>query len=105
MIPIPWAKMRNLLLLEAVLFGGCISICSLLDSCSRPLIFGLGLFFSLLLAVTALLFRIDTGKMKDETWQRQHHDLLNHLQVIYGFLQLGKTERALEYVAGIVKDN
>ncbi|NLP18230.1 MAG: hypothetical protein GX376_03940 [Firmicutes bacterium] len=43
--------------------------------------------------------------MKDETWQRQHHDLLNHLQVIYGFLQLGKTERALEYVAGIVKDN
>ncbi|MDR1960982.1 MAG: Spo0B domain-containing protein [Gracilibacteraceae bacterium] len=33
-----------------------------------------------------------------ESFRRQRHDFFNHLQVIRGYLQLGKVERALEYV-------
>lgn len=34
----------------------------------------------------------------------QRHDFINHLQVIHGFLQLGKTERAMEYMENLCKD-
>lgn len=34
----------------------------------------------------------------------QRHDFLNHLQVIQGFLQLGKTDRALRYMEDIIED-
>lgn len=105
MIPISWVKMRSILLLEALLFSGCISIYGMMGDCSWSLIFNLSLFFSLFLAATALLFRIEARGKEDEILRRQHHDLLNHLQVIYGFLQLGKAEQALEYVDNILKEN
>ncbi|HHP51706.1 MAG TPA: hypothetical protein ENM97_08280 [Moorella mulderi] len=35
-------------------------------------------------------------------WQR--HDYLNHLQVISGYLQLGKAEQALAYLQGVLKE-
>lgn len=33
-----------------------------------------------------------------EVMRRHRHDFLNHLQVVSGFLQLGKVDRALEYI-------
>ena len=34
----------------------------------------------------------------------QRHDFINHFQVIHGFLQLGKTQKALEYIEDLAKD-
>ncbi len=36
--------------------------------------------------------------------RRQRHDFLNHLQVIYALVQLGKTQRALDYIDELAKD-
>ncbi len=38
------------------------------------------------------------------TLRSQRHDFLNHLQAVTGFIQLGKPEKALEYVDEVVKD-
>lgn len=35
----------------------------------------------------------------------QRHDFINHIQVIHGFLQLGKPQRALEYIEELAKDS
>ena len=102
MITIPWPKMRLILLLEAVLFGSSFIICGLHTECPLSFILSLGYIISLFLAFTALLFRVDAGGAACKALQRRQHDLLNHLQVIYGYLQLGKTEQALEYVDGIL---
>ena len=34
----------------------------------------------------------------------QRHDFLNHIQVIQGFLQLGKPDKALNYIEKIIED-
>ena len=34
----------------------------------------------------------------------QRHDFLNHIQVIQGFLQLGKPDKALNYIENIIED-
>lgn len=33
---------------------------------------------------------------------RQRHDFLNHIQVVYAYLQLGKVEKALTYLDGVI---
>ena len=34
----------------------------------------------------------------------QRHDFINHIQVVHGMLQLGKTERAMQYIEELAKD-
>lgn len=36
--------------------------------------------------------------------RRQRHDFLNHLQVVSGFIQLGRPERATEYIQQVSRD-
>ncbi|NLJ34197.1 MAG: hypothetical protein GX349_06360 [Firmicutes bacterium] len=104
MVPLPYERMRLILLLQALLFAGCISICSLFKGYSHPLIAALGLLFPLILALTVLFLRVEAGEAMDDALEEKHHALLNDLQVIYGLLQLGKADRALEYVDGILGD-
>jgi|GEM_PF-784091 len=52
---------------------------------------------------------MDTGKPADlsdllNLLRVQRHDFLNHLQVISGFLQLGKADRAIDYIRQISGD-
>lgn len=35
----------------------------------------------------------------------QRHDFVNHLQVIHAMLQLGRTEKALNYIEQLARDN
>lgn len=35
---------------------------------------------------------------------KQRHDFLNHLQVIHAYLQIGKVERAMEYLTKAAGD-
>lgn len=39
-----------------------------------------------------------------EIMRRYRHDFLNHLQVVSGFVQLGKPDRALEYVRRVSEE-
>lgn len=51
--------------------------------------------------------KFDINKISDESKtliKLQRHDFLNHIQVIQGFLQLGKTEKALDYIESIIDD-
>jgi sensor histidine kinase regulating citrate/malate metabolism len=34
----------------------------------------------------------------------QRHDFVNHIQVVHGMLQLGKTEQAMQYIEDLAKD-
>ncbi|MEN6414497.1 MAG: Spo0B domain-containing protein [Veillonellales bacterium] len=34
----------------------------------------------------------------------QRHDFINHLQVVHGMLQLGRTENAMAYIENLAKD-
>ena len=36
--------------------------------------------------------------------RRQKHDYLNHIQVIYSYLQIGKPDRALDYMKKIIPE-
>lgn len=36
--------------------------------------------------------------------RKQRHDFINHLQVIHALLQLGKQQRALEYIDELAKN-
>ncbi|TYP57588.1 sensor kinase SpoOB-type protein [Thermosediminibacter litoriperuensis] len=38
-------------------------------------------------------------------WRLQRHDFNNHLQIIYTMIQLGKSEKALEYINTIKREN
>ncbi|WP_223156837.1 Spo0B domain-containing protein [Thermosediminibacter oceani] len=38
-------------------------------------------------------------------WRLQRHDFNNHLQIIYTMIQLGKHEKALEYMNNVKRDN
>lgn len=40
----------------------------------------------------------------EQLLHRQRHDFLNHLQVIHAYLQVGKTERAMEYLTRAASD-
>lgn len=48
-------------------------------------------------------------KMEIEDWlefaKHQRHDLLNHFQVILGFLQMGRQELCIEYIRKMTKKN
>jgi sensor histidine kinase regulating citrate/malate metabolism len=37
--------------------------------------------------------------------RRQHHDYLNHIQVVYAYLQAGKSERAIAYIEKIISED
>ncbi|NLK01078.1 MAG: hypothetical protein GX318_07565 [Clostridia bacterium] len=45
-----------------------------------------------------------TPKETMDLMQRQKHDYLNHLQVIYSYLQLGKADRALGYAKEVIEE-
>lgn len=34
----------------------------------------------------------------------QRHDFINHMQVIHAMLQLGRTEKAMDYIENLAKD-
>ncbi|MCE5284295.1 MAG: Spo0B domain-containing protein [Pelosinus sp.] len=34
----------------------------------------------------------------------QKHDFINHFQVVHGLIQLGKIDRALQYIEDLAKD-
>ncbi|HWR41186.1 MAG TPA: Spo0B domain-containing protein [Patescibacteria group bacterium] len=36
--------------------------------------------------------------------RRQRHDFINHLQVVYTLLQLGRNEKALAYIQKLAQD-
>ena len=51
--------------------------------------------------------KFDINKISDESKtliKLQRHDFLNHIQVIQGFLQLGKPDKALNYIEKIIED-
>lgn len=37
----------------------------------------------------------------EKALRRQKHDFINHIQVLQAYLQLGKSEKALQYVNGL----
>ncbi len=43
-------------------------------------------------------------KVVVQALRKQRHDFINHLQVIHGLLQLGKGQRALDYIDELAKD-
>lgn len=43
-------------------------------------------------------FYLNTTEQLEESLRATHHDFINHLQVIYSFLQLKKVDRACEYI-------
>ncbi|HHY36782.1 MAG TPA: hypothetical protein GX518_03740 [Firmicutes bacterium] len=102
-----WVKARSILLVEALLLGGSAYFCRLEGGRCLQLAAGLGIFFSLVIVLTLFSLRIEEGEPGGdripEQLRQQRHDFLNHLQVIYGLLQLQKTERALEYIDGMLR--
>jgi hypothetical protein len=100
-----WLKARSILLVEALLLGAGVYLCRLRGGHCLQLAAVLGILFSLVFAVTLFILRVEEGDGEgaSEILRKQRHDFLNHLQVIYGLLQLHKTERALEYIEGMLK--
>jgi hypothetical protein len=107
MISTSWLKARSILLVEALLLGGSACLCRIRGGHCLQLAAGLGILFSLVFAVTLFFLRVEEGESGEERaselLRKQRHDFLNHLQVIYGLLQLSKMERALEYIDGMLK--
>ena len=89
-----WRKIRLLLLTLSltVAVSGLSGI--LLGGLFLQIAGWVGLMVGLALIVVALTVNYDAGRAV----RRERHELVNHLQVVSGLIQMGKEQQALEYI-------